>query len=132
MSVVSIAQLYPGGVREVLKHKGEEYSLQWGDTAPFARLAAKFGAVVVPFAIVGADDAYSLAVDTKEILESPAGPFLRDLIGTYSGCCYGSCGHSNQQTPFRILYPTKRHELILFCGLLSGGPHPTPCLQLPP
>ena len=76
-------QLYPGGVREVLKLKGEEYSLHWGGSvAPFSRLAAKFGAVVVPFAIVGADDAYSLAVDTKEILESPAGPFLRDLIGT--------------------------------------------------
>jgi hypothetical protein len=35
--------LYPGGVREAFKRKGEAYQLFWPDKAEFVRLAAKVG-----------------------------------------------------------------------------------------
>jgi hypothetical protein len=45
----------------VLKRRGEEYQLFWRDDRPdFVRLAAKYNALIVPFAAVGADDAYNL------------------------------------------------------------------------
>jgi hypothetical protein len=45
----------------VLKRRGEEYQLFWRDDRPdFVRLAAKYDALIVPFAAVGADDAYNL------------------------------------------------------------------------
>lgn len=46
---------------QVLKRRGEEYKLFWRDDRPdFVRLAAKYDALIVPFAAVGADDAYNL------------------------------------------------------------------------
>ncbi len=46
---------------QVLKRRGEEYQLFWRDDRPdFVRLAAKYNALIVPFAAVGADDAYNL------------------------------------------------------------------------
>ena len=45
----------------MLKRRGEEYQLFWRDDRPdFVRLAAKYNALIVPFAAVGADDAYNL------------------------------------------------------------------------
>lgn len=45
----------------MMKRRGEEYQLFWrDDRADFVRLAAKFDALIVPFAAVGADDAYKL------------------------------------------------------------------------
>lgn len=44
-----------------MKRRGEEYQLFWRDDRPdFVRLAAKYDALIVPFAAVGADDAYNL------------------------------------------------------------------------
>lgn len=44
-----------------MKRRGEEYKLFWRDDRPdFVRLAAKYDALIVPFAAVGADDAYKL------------------------------------------------------------------------
>ncbi len=44
-----------------MKRRGEEYRLFWReDRADFVRLAAKYDALIVPFAAVGADDAYNL------------------------------------------------------------------------
>lgn len=74
--------LFPGGGREVLKRRGEEYKLFWRDDRPdFVRLAAKYDALIVPFAAVGADDAYNLFLDTDEILEAPVlGPLARRAV----------------------------------------------------
>ena len=44
-----------------MKRKGEKYQLFWReDRADFVRLAAKFDAIIVPFAAVGGDDAFDL------------------------------------------------------------------------
>lgn len=50
--------LFPGGAREVNKKVGQEYQLFWKESPDFVRLAARCGAIIVPFAAVGADDAY--------------------------------------------------------------------------
>jgi len=45
----------------VAKRKGENYQLFWReDRADFVRLAAKFDAIIVPFAAVGGDDAFDV------------------------------------------------------------------------
>nr|GMC46228.1 acyltransferase-like protein At3g26840, chloroplastic isoform X1 [Ipomoea batatas] len=48
--------LYPGGMREALHRKGEEYQLFWPEQSEFVRMAARFGAKIVPFGVVGEDD----------------------------------------------------------------------------
>eukprot|EP00850_Spirogloea_muscicola_P017443 SM000150S01702 [mRNA] locus=s150:170806:176778:+ [translate_table: standard] len=72
--------LFPGGGREVSKRKGEEYKLMWKEKVDFVRMASRFGAIIVPFGALGADDAYKLLIDTDDILESPAGPLIRNIM----------------------------------------------------
>ena len=36
--------------------KGEEYKLQWPEQSEFVRMAARFGAKIIPFGAVGEDD----------------------------------------------------------------------------
>ncbi|KAL6952488.1 Phytyl ester synthase 2, chloroplastic [Sarracenia purpurea var. burkii] len=48
--------LYPGGMREALHRKGEEYRLFWPEQSEFVRMAARFGATIIPFGTVGEDD----------------------------------------------------------------------------
>jgi hypothetical protein len=50
--------LFPGGAREVCKRKGEEYKLLWKPTVDFVRMASFHNAIIVPFALLGADEAY--------------------------------------------------------------------------
>lgn len=69
--------LFPGGAREVNKKVGEEYKLFWKDSPDFVRLAARCGAIIVPFAAVGADDAYDVMMDVDEVLDAPV---LGDLV----------------------------------------------------
>lgn len=45
--------------------------------ADFVRLAARCGAIIVPFAAVGADDAYDVMMDVDEVLDAPV---LGDLV----------------------------------------------------
>ncbi|KAL0005711.1 hypothetical protein SO802_013272 [Lithocarpus litseifolius] len=56
LSTNSHVLLYPGGSREALHYKGEEYKLFWPDQQEFVRMAARFGATIVPFGVVGEDD----------------------------------------------------------------------------
>eukprot|EP00955_Chlamydomonas_euryale_P103978 365535-Chlamydomonas_euryale.AAC.14 len=73
--------LFPGGAREVVKRVGQEYTLMWKDTPDFVRLAAKCGALIVPFAAVGADDAYDVMMETDEQLAMPVlGNALRSAL----------------------------------------------------
>ncbi|PON61237.1 Diacylglycerol acyltransferase [Parasponia andersonii] len=48
--------LYPGGMREALHRKGEEYKLFWPEQSEFVRMAVRFGAKIIPFGVVGEDD----------------------------------------------------------------------------
>ncbi|CAK9229154.1 unnamed protein product [Sphagnum troendelagicum] len=69
--------LFPGGAREVCKRKGEEYKLLWKPTVDFVRMASSHKAIIVPFALLGADEAYKILLDGDDILASPLGPLVQ-------------------------------------------------------
>ncbi|KAL4363433.1 hypothetical protein GQ457_04G033830 [Hibiscus cannabinus] len=71
MSSKSHALLYPGGLREALHRKGEEYKLFWPDKSEFVRMAARFGAKIVPFGAVGADDFAEIILDYNDLMKIP-------------------------------------------------------------
>ncbi|KAM0995035.1 hypothetical protein COP2_010730 [Malus domestica] len=71
--------LYPGGAREALHKKGEEYKLFWPDQPEFVRMAARFGATIVPFAAVGEDDLLELVLDYNDLMNIPVvSDYLKD------------------------------------------------------
>ncbi|XP_009609700.1 phytyl ester synthase 1, chloroplastic-like isoform X1 [Nicotiana tomentosiformis] len=63
--------LYPGGAREALHRKGEEYKVIWPDQPEFIRMAARFGATIVPFGVVGEDDIAQLVLDYDDLKKIP-------------------------------------------------------------
>jgi len=71
--------VFPGGGREVMKHKHERYKLIWKERVGFARMAIAHGVPIVPFASVGVEDMFEIVVDAEDILRSPAGDLLRAL-----------------------------------------------------
>ncbi len=71
--------VFPGGGREVMKHKREKYKLIWKERIGFARLAIQHRVPIVPFASVGVEDMFEIVVDAEDILRSPAGDLLRAL-----------------------------------------------------
>jgi 1-acyl-sn-glycerol-3-phosphate acyltransferase len=60
--------VFPGGAREVFKHKGEKYQLLWGDRVGFARMAIQYRYPIVPFAAVGAEEAFDIVLDGDTVL----------------------------------------------------------------
>ncbi len=65
--------VYPGGAREVMKNKGEEYRLVWKRRTGFARMAMVNGYDIIPFAAIGADDVYDIRYDSNTFRESLLG-----------------------------------------------------------
>lgn len=70
--------LYPGGAREAFKRNGEAYKLIWPGKAEFVRMAAKFGATIVPFAAIGADESITQVLDGAQVqqLQKQLGPLF--------------------------------------------------------
>lgn len=71
--------VFPGGAREVFKHKGEQYHLIWKNRTGFAALAIAHRYPIVPFAAVGAEECYDILIDSDEMRHSPLGPVLERL-----------------------------------------------------
>lgn len=69
--------VYPGGGREVMKNKGEEYRLVWKERTGFARMALEHGYDIIPFAAIGADDAYRIRYDANDFQASRVGRLLK-------------------------------------------------------
>ncbi|KAH7865461.1 hypothetical protein Vadar_007036 [Vaccinium darrowii] len=63
--------LYPGGAREALHRKGEAYKLFWPHQPEFVRMAARFGATIVPFGAIGEDDLAELVFDYNDWMRIP-------------------------------------------------------------
>lgn len=63
--------LFPGGVREAYRRKNEEYQLFWPQRAEFVRMAAKYGATIVPFFAIGVDDSLDIILDGDELQRTP-------------------------------------------------------------
>ncbi|KAJ7976277.1 Acyltransferase-like protein, chloroplastic [Quillaja saponaria] len=71
--------LYPGGMREALHRKGEEYKLFWPEQSEFVRMAARFGAKIIPFGVVGEDDIGEVVFDYDDLMKIP---YFRNDIET--------------------------------------------------
>ncbi|KAF2301837.1 hypothetical protein GH714_029750 [Hevea brasiliensis] len=69
--------LVPRGTREAFHRKGEEYKLFWPEKSEFVRMAAKFGAKIVPFGVIGEDDFLEVVFDYDDQMKIP---LLRDYI----------------------------------------------------
>ncbi|KAL0324334.1 UNVERIFIED_CONTAM: Acyltransferase-like protein, chloroplastic [Sesamum calycinum] len=50
---------------------GEEYKLFWPDQPEFVRMAARFGATIVPFGVIGEDDLVELILDYDDLMKIP-------------------------------------------------------------
>ncbi|CAL0302253.1 unnamed protein product [Lupinus luteus] len=80
LSTKSHVLLYPGGAREALHYKGEEYKLIWPDQPEFVRMAARFGATIVPFGAVGEDDIAEILLDYNDLMKIPiVNDYVRDI-----------------------------------------------------
>lgn len=71
--------VFPGGGREVMKHKHERYRLIWKERIGFARMAIQHGVPIVPFASVGVEDMFEIVADADDLLSSPVGRLLQAL-----------------------------------------------------
>ncbi len=68
--------VFPGGGREVMKNKGEAYQLVWKERTGFARMAMQHGYDIIPFAAVGADEAFDIRYDAQDFYQSRVGKLL--------------------------------------------------------
>lgn len=76
--------VFPGGGRDMLKFKGEEYQLQWQGRNGFARLAVAHDYPIVPVGLVGGDDVYRSLVErdgTWERMTRGVGERLHGVTG---------------------------------------------------
>ena len=70
--------VFPGGAREVFKHKGEAYELIWKERFGFVQLAIEHGYTITPYATVGAEEAFDLLLDSGDFMSTPLGRVLKD------------------------------------------------------
>jgi len=63
--------VFPGGGREVARHRGDHYPLLWRERIGFARLALEFSYTVVPFSMIGVDEMWDVLVDADDPLYAP-------------------------------------------------------------
>ena len=63
--------VFPGGSREVCKHKGEAYKLVWRNHLGFAHMAIEFGYDIIPVASIGGEETYEILWDAVR-LQFPA------------------------------------------------------------
>ena len=73
--------VFPGGAGEVLKQRGERYTLKWKERIGFAKLAIEHGYPVVPFAAVGVEDMFTVVADERTPIVSQASRLLRRVAG---------------------------------------------------
>ncbi len=71
--------VFPGGGREVFKHRGEKYRLIWKERVGFAHLAIRHQVPIVPFASVGVEDMFEIVSDAEDVLHSPLGRLIAAL-----------------------------------------------------
>jgi 1-acyl-sn-glycerol-3-phosphate acyltransferase len=69
--------VFPGGAREVFKHKGEAYRLIWKERFGFVQLAIEHGYTITPYATVGAEEAFDVLLDSTDYMNTPPGRYLK-------------------------------------------------------
>ncbi|KAG5183756.1 Alpha/Beta hydrolase protein [Tribonema minus] len=99
--------LFPGGAREALHGRGEDYQLFWPEKSEFVRLAARFNATIIPVSAVGCADALSILADSRDLYGLPFGLGRRARAATET-------------------FPSARDP-----RLFEGAPIPVPAPRLP-
>nr|XP_043621836.1 acyltransferase-like protein At1g54570, chloroplastic [Erigeron canadensis] len=80
LSADSYILLYPGGSREALHRKGEVHKIFWPEKQEFVRMAAKFGATIIPFGSIGEDDISEMIADYDDMMKIPGvNTYLEEL-----------------------------------------------------
>jgi 1-acyl-sn-glycerol-3-phosphate acyltransferase len=69
--------VFPGGAREVFKHKGEAYRLIWKERFGFVQLAIQHGYTITPYATAGAEEAFDVLLDSADYMSTPLGRYLK-------------------------------------------------------
>jgi len=69
--------VFPGGAREVFKHKGEAYRLIWKERFGFVQLAIEHGYTITPYATAGAEEAFDVLLDSADYMNTPLGRYLK-------------------------------------------------------
>ncbi|KAJ8546462.1 hypothetical protein K7X08_019045 [Anisodus acutangulus] len=110
--------LYPGGMREALHRKGEEYKLFWPEQSEFVRMAARFGAKIIPFGTVGEDDIGQMLLDYDDLMKIPyfkAG--IEELTGQVEKLRSDTGGEvSNQDVHLPIILPKVPGRFYFYFG----------------
>jgi 1-acyl-sn-glycerol-3-phosphate acyltransferase len=73
--------VFPGGAREVYKRRNQRYQLLWGNRVGFARMAIAAGCPLIPFAAAGAEDRFSVLLDTDQRAAAPIRAAMRRVAG---------------------------------------------------
>ncbi|XP_042387766.1 acyltransferase-like protein At3g26840, chloroplastic isoform X1 [Zingiber officinale] len=102
LSAKASVLLYPGGAREALHRKGEEYKLFWPEKPEFVRMAARFGATIIPFGVIGEDDICNVLLDYDDLLKIP---FFDILSKQINGDAVRLRADSNEEVGNQNLYP---------------------------
>lgn len=63
--------VFPGGSREVMRRKNDDYQLFWKNRAGFAKMAIEHGYDIIPFACVGPNECFNIHYDAEEVLAKP-------------------------------------------------------------
>lgn len=107
LSLNSHVLLYPGGVREAFHRKGEEYKLFWPEQSEFIRMAARFGAKIIPFGVVGEDDVSQLLLDYDDQMKIPfLQSYYKEFNESFTKLRTGSAGEiAKQDLHLPILLP---------------------------
>jgi hypothetical protein len=71
--------VFPGGGREVMRRKGEDYQLIWKQRSGFARMAIEHRYDIIPFCSLGADENFDILLDAEDVTSSR----LWKQLGTY-------------------------------------------------
>ncbi|KMZ60507.1 Esterase/lipase/thioesterase family protein [Zostera marina] len=118
MSEKQFVLLYPGGLREGLHKKGEEYKLFWPEKSEFIRMASRFGATIVPFGAVGEDDIFELALDFDDLANVPFHDRFLEKINHDSVRLRNDASGElkNQHLHFPIMLPKIPGRLYLLFG----------------
>lgn len=73
--------VFPGGGREVMRRKHEQYTLIWKRRLGFVRQAIKHGYDIIPFGSLGADDCYHIIADADDVQRIPHWNLWTQRIG---------------------------------------------------
>ena len=106
-------------------HSGETYKLFWPEGAEesdFARVAARFGATIVPVAAIGAEEGFEMLLDADEVLALP-------VLGERAaeGAKRTPVGRKGERfvSPIALPKPPGRFYFLFGAPIATGGVDPT-------